>query len=62
MDSKVFDKRTVKRNITNGLITKDDYDKFIASLPDGTSMSEPVHEKLYGDLETEEDSLNETDA
>ncbi len=62
MDSKLFDKRTVKRNITNGLITREDYEKYISSLPDTASMAEPVQEKLYGESETVEAADDEIDA
>ncbi len=31
---KVFDQRTVKRNIKQGLIKNEDYQKFIKTLPD----------------------------
>jgi hypothetical protein len=62
MNPKLFDRRVVKRNITNGLITKEEYDKFVASLPDAASLSEPVREKLYGESESEEMSAKEADA
>jgi hypothetical protein len=33
-DSRLFDTRTVERNIKRGLITRKEYEKFLKSLPD----------------------------
>lgn len=34
IDLKLIDTRTAKRYISQGLLTKEDYDKYIKSLPD----------------------------
>ena len=34
LNSNLFDERVVERNIANGLITRDDYEKHLAKLPD----------------------------
>jgi len=38
----LFDSRIVKRNIDQGLITKEDYEKHLKSLPDDSENSENV--------------------
>ena len=34
LGDKIIDKRIVERNITKGLVTKEEYDKHLADLPD----------------------------
>ncbi len=34
LGDKIVDKRIVERNITKGLVTKEEYDKHLADLPD----------------------------
>ena len=42
LGDKVVDKRIVERNITKGLVTKEQYDKHLAELPDGEGSYDPV--------------------
>jgi hypothetical protein len=35
-DARLFDLRTIERNIKRGLITRKDYDRFLKSLPDAS--------------------------
>ena len=58
MDPRVFDKRVVRRNLNNGRITKDEYDKYMSALPDMNDQAQPVTEKLFGN-EEEEDEASE---
>jgi len=43
-DVRVFDIRTVERNIKRGLITRKEYERFLKSLPDGTGNVAPPEE------------------
>ena len=52
--SRLYDKRTVERNIKKGLITRKDYDKHMKSLEDVASKG------LYGGLENK--SVDDDDA
>ena len=54
MDPRLVDKRVAMRNLNKGLISKEDYDKHIASLPDLADACEDVSEKLFGETEAEE--------
>ena len=40
-DPRLFDIRTVERNIKSGLITRKDYERFLKSLPDVASEIAP---------------------
>ncbi len=62
MDPRFIDKRVVQRNLNAGRITKDEYDKFLASLPDLSPKAEPVTEKLFGDAEDDEASASDVEA
>lgn len=42
LGDKVVDKRIVERNITKGLVTKEQYDKHLAELPDREGSYERV--------------------
>lgn len=49
-DVRLFDLRTVERNIKRGLITRKEYERFLKSLPDATenvapAETEPVAEE-----------------
>ncbi|HVZ87251.1 MAG TPA: hypothetical protein VHG72_09790 [Polyangia bacterium] len=47
--SRLYDKRTVERNIKKGLITRKDYDKHMKSLEDAAVKG------VYGGLESRDD-------
>ncbi|MBN2576467.1 MAG: hypothetical protein JXP73_18030 [Deltaproteobacteria bacterium] len=40
-DARLFDVRTVERNIKRGLITRKEYERFLKSLPDATDRVAP---------------------
>jgi len=41
-DVRLFDLRTIERNIKRGLITRKDYERFLKSLPDASENTLPV--------------------
>ena len=43
-DVRLFDLRTVERNLTRGLITRKEYERFLKSLPDVTEKVAPAEE------------------
>jgi len=40
-DARLFDLRTVERNIKRGVITRKDYERFLKSLPDASDNTIP---------------------
>lgn len=56
MDSHLIDKRIVERNIENGTITREEYKKYCAKLPDLTDECEEVEVSLYKTDEEEEET------
>ena len=40
-DARLFDLRTIERNIKRGLITRKDYERFLKSLPDVSDNTLP---------------------
>ena len=54
MDPRLVDKRVAARNLNKGLISKEDYDKHIATLPDLADACEEVSERLFGEPEAED--------
>jgi hypothetical protein len=41
-DIRLFDLRTIERNIKRGLITRKDYERFLKSLPDASENTLPA--------------------
>ena len=41
-DARLFDLRTIERNIKRGLITRKDYERFLKSLPDASDNTLPA--------------------
>lgn len=41
-DARLFDTRTVERNIKRGLITRKEYERFLKSLPDAAGNVAPA--------------------
>jgi len=41
-DARLFDLRTIERNIKRGLITRKDYERFLKSLPDASDKTIPA--------------------
>ncbi len=62
MNSKLIDKRVLKRNLVNGLISKEEYNKYLESLPDMADNAEPVIERLFGDSQSENDEDETSEA
>ena len=44
--SEKFDKRTVERKIQTGQLTRDEYNEYLASLPDDAENAEEVEAKF----------------
>lgn len=51
----LFDRRVVERHIKKGEVTREDYEKFVAALPDVSDNAELVNARLGEDLDDEED-------
>jgi hypothetical protein len=49
------DKRVVERNIKKGLLSHEDYDKYLAALPDVADQSELVQARLGADAADDAD-------
>jgi hypothetical protein len=47
MDSNIFDKRVVRRNIEKGVISQQDYLKYLNELEDNAGNCDVVEEELY---------------
>lgn len=60
MDTSIFDKRVVRRNMEKGLITQQDYLEYLKGLEDKNEECEPVEERLYPKDETEEEQKEES--
>lgn len=62
---RLFDSRTIERNIRKGLITRKDYDKYLKSLPDVTDKIAPADAPRSGQaaagLDDDEDDLDALD-
>jgi hypothetical protein len=43
VESKKFDSRIVEKNITRGILTSEEYDKFLKSLPDDSDNADWVN-------------------
>lgn len=60
-DERLFDKRTVERNIEKGLITREEYEEYLENLEDSSeNVTEFEAEYEVGVLEDDEDE-EETD-
>jgi hypothetical protein len=51
-DPRVLDKRVVERSIQKGVITRADFEKHLASLPDRASASESIAPLVYQQAKT----------
>jgi len=56
---RLFDLRTVERNIKKGLITRKDYEKYLKSLPDVAALVAPPEEDL--DDGADDDDMDDDD-
>ena len=61
MDPRILDKRVAKRNLNKGTLSREDYDKYLAALPDMAANAEPVKEKLFGSPDEDEDINTENE-
>lgn len=52
----LFDRRVVERNIKKGEVSREEYEKFVSSLPDVAENAELVSARLGEDLSAMEDS------
>ena len=46
---RIYDVRTLERNLRRGLLSKKDYEKFLKSLPDRSDNAAPVRPEEGGD-------------
>ena len=53
-NARLFDRRTVERNIKKGLITRKDYEKYMKSLDDASDKSTHGGEHIGGDSSIDE--------
>jgi hypothetical protein len=53
--ARLFDRRTIDRNIKKGLLTRKDYDKHLKALPDITEKG------THGSDEPDTDDIDDTD-
>lgn len=58
----LLDRRVVERNIRKGIVTRDEYESFLTSLPDAAGNSEAIRAKLGEHEEPEADIDEEDDA
>ncbi|HEY0707966.1 MAG TPA: hypothetical protein VGG33_14275 [Polyangia bacterium] len=57
---RLFDVRTIERNIRKGLTTRKDYDKYLKSLPDVAEKAAP-NEPALADIDDDEDDFDDED-
>lgn len=55
----LFDKRVVERNIKKGLITREEYEKYLSALPDVSDQAEVIQARL-GSEEEQQPPTTET--
>jgi hypothetical protein len=55
---RLFDNRTVERNIRKGLVSRKDYEKFLKTLPDAAEKAAPADATLDDD---DDDDIDEGD-
>jgi hypothetical protein len=60
-NKRLFDLRTLERNIKKGLITRKDYEKYLKTLPDVAGLVLPPEEAILDDDEDELDEDEEDD-
>jgi hypothetical protein len=48
-DPRLFDVRTVERNIKRGLVTRKEYEKFLKSLPDAAEKVTPSESEPHAE-------------
>ena len=58
---RLFDSRTVERNIRKGLTTRKDYEKYLKSLPDVAEKAAPADAPLSSAAEDAFDDLDDDD-
>ena len=61
MDLKLFDKRVVMRNIAKGVVSKEEYRKYLKTLGDLSDECEEI-EVLMFDEDKEEEASEEADS
>ena len=55
IDQRLFDIRTVERNINSGRITREDYENYLQSLDDVASNSTPIEVEYIEDILSHDD-------
>ena len=62
MDTKLFDKRVIRRNIDRGMVSQKDYDGYLSSLENMENECEPVEVCLYPSDEEDEEKEEDEQA
>ncbi len=57
--ARLFDKRTIERNIKKGLTNRKDYDKFLKALPDAADKVAPPEQRADEEARDREESAHE---
>lgn len=60
-NKRLFDLRTLERNIKKGLITRKDYEKYLKSLPDVATQVAPAVDVHMSDDAGDDDDLDDDD-
>lgn len=55
----IFDRRVVERNIQKNVVTREEYEQWLAKLTDATPNSEVIRATLGDEDELDEDELDE---
>ena len=58
-DTKVFDQRTIRKSIENGVTREEDYKKYLKALPDESNAAEEVPYEDENDLDIPPDISGE---
>ncbi len=58
---RLFDVRTIERNIRKGLTTRKDYEKYLKTLPDVTDKAAPPEVAAADDFDDDIDDLDDED-
>jgi hypothetical protein len=57
----LFDKRVVERNIAKGMVTREEYERLLGSLPDVADQAEVLQVQLGNDAADQDDLADQDD-
>ena len=58
LDNILVDKRVVQRQITNGKLSKEEHESYLAKLPDLEAQCEDITDLIYQDLQEGEEKVS----